>query len=90
MIKKTLLVSFLLVFNMCIVAFAQITEKEIADTRRFAIEGDAQAQYVLGQIYFSGNGVPANIEEAVKWWMKAAEQGSKPAKKFIAKINHSK
>lgn len=38
-------------------------------------EGNAQAQYNLGEMYFAGNGVPMNKGETARWWSKAAEQG---------------
>jgi hypothetical protein len=40
-----------------------------------AERGDASAQYDLGWFYYSGEGLPQNYAEAVKWTRKAAEQG---------------
>jgi hypothetical protein len=40
-----------------------------------AENGDADAQYRLGQIYASGEGVPEDDTKAFKWFKKAAEQG---------------
>ena len=40
-----------------------------------AEQGDANAQYNLGNMYIYGNGVPENDTEAVKWYRLAAEQG---------------
>ncbi|MDA7673993.1 sel1 repeat family protein, partial [Akkermansiaceae bacterium] len=37
--------------------------------------GDAEAQQELGRMYASGNGVPQDYSEAVKWFRMAAEQG---------------
>ena len=42
---------------------------------RLAARGHAQSQYMLGNIYFYGHGVPENGEEAAKWFGKAAAQG---------------
>ena len=45
-------------------------------TVRLAAEnGDASAQYTLGVMYISGNGVPQDAREAMKWFRLAAEQG---------------
>ena len=33
------------------------------------------AQFSLGQMYFYGNGVPQDYQEAAKWFRRAAEQG---------------
>jgi len=43
--------------------------------RNAAEQGDATAQYNLGNCYYNGNGVPQNDSEAVNWFRKAAEQG---------------
>jgi len=40
-----------------------------------AEQGNASAQYNLGAMYYNGQGVPQNYQEAVKWFRKAAEQG---------------
>lgn len=37
--------------------------------------GDALYQLGLGQAYLNGAGVEKNVNAAVKWWLKAAEQG---------------
>ena len=43
--------------------------------RKAAVQGDADAQYNLGVMYDTGEGVPENDVEAVNWYRKAAEQG---------------
>ena len=40
-----------------------------------AEQGNAQAQYYLGVLYFKGEGVPQDYAQARKWWRKAAAQG---------------
>lgn len=40
-----------------------------------AEQGNPKAQYVLGTLYFNGNGVSKDYAEAMKWFRKAAEQG---------------
>ena len=37
--------------------------------------GNAEAQYELGDIYERGEGVPADEQEAMKWYRMAADQG---------------
>jgi TPR repeat protein len=37
--------------------------------------GDAEAQVILGYMYDTGEGVPQNDTEAVRWYRMAAEQG---------------
>lgn len=43
--------------------------------KALAKSGDAAAQYILGNRYFSGNGVKKNSSNAVEWYHRAAEQG---------------
>jgi hypothetical protein len=43
--------------------------------RPFAERGDANAQYLVGNLYGSGYGVDSDPDEAVRWWRKAADQG---------------
>jgi TPR repeat protein len=47
--------------------------------RPLAEQGDAAAQYNLGQMYLLGHGVPKNNAEAVTWYRKAADQGDAAA-----------
>jgi len=55
-----------------------INNKEIFKLYKKAAEqGDEDAQYWLGRMYYDGKGVAQNYEEAFKWHKKAAEQGDK-------------
>ena len=45
------------------------------ETKAKAEAGDAEAQYNLGVMYASGQGVEQDFKEAVKWHQKAAFQG---------------
>lgn len=51
--------------------FAQYSEELVLK----AEQGDAAAQYSLGNCYFYGFGVDKDQREAVKWLRKSAEQG---------------
>jgi TPR repeat protein len=44
--------------------------------RLAADRGHAEAQLVVGLMYYKGTGVPQNYAEAVKWLREVAEQGS--------------
>jgi uncharacterized protein len=44
--------------------------------RAAAERGDAAAQVDLGRMYLSGQGMPKNPAEAVKWYRQAAERGN--------------
>ncbi len=45
------------------------------DYRKAAEQGHAEAQFKLGAMYFSGDGVLQDDAGAVKWYRMAAEQG---------------
>ena len=48
----------------------------ITEIRRQAEQGDPEAQYNLGNMYFNGEGVPQDAPEAVRWYrLPAGEQG---------------
>lgn len=44
-----------------------------------AENGNAEAEYVLGNLYFYGHGVAKNKAEGLKWWTKSGEHGHVPA-----------
>ena len=52
----------------------------IPEIRRLAEQGDVDAQFDLGFMYATGEGVPENDAEAVKWYRLAADQGHVRAK----------
>ena len=59
---------------------------------RLAQQGDALAQFVVGAMYHDGQGVPKDYKEAVKWYRKAADQGTKwyqAADQGIAHAQHN-
>lgn len=46
-------------------------------------DGNAEAQYELGNCYFYGNDVKKDFPQAFKWYQKAAEQGHPQAKDVL-------
>ena len=61
--------------------------KEAAEKLRTAAEqGDINAQFNLGNLYFNGNtGIPQDYAKAIEWFGKAAAQGHTEAKDRLAK-----
>ena len=51
--------------------------------------GDASAQFILGVMYFTGQGVPQDDAEAVKWYRLAADQGNANAQSFLGDMYES-
>ena len=43
--------------------------------RLAADQGEVQAQYCLGMMYYRGEGVPQDYVQAAKWYRLAADQG---------------
>ena len=52
-------------------------DKELMERAR---QGDAEAQYAVGQSLFADKGTPATAVEAVEWFRKAAEKGHEGAR----------
>src|SRR5437762_14205181 len=48
---------------------------ELKQLRQSADTGDASAQFILGERYANGGGVPQDVAQAVGWYRKAADQG---------------
>jgi len=64
----------------CVLGFSSFgMADEISDLTAKAEAGDASAQYSLGMMYATGEGVPQNYQQAVYWWQKAAERGKAAA-----------
>ncbi len=59
--------------------FLEDMEKSFKWYRKAAEQGNANAQDLVGEAYFSGEGVSQDYKEAVKWLLKSAEQGNSGA-----------
>ena len=63
----------------CLIAAMTVSNISYAQTYqstlRDAEQGNADAQFNLGVMYDTGEGVPENDVEAVNWYRKATEQG---------------
>ncbi|OIP14533.1 MAG: hypothetical protein AUK53_05240 [Betaproteobacteria bacterium CG2_30_59_46] len=49
-------------------------------------KGQVDAQYNLGVMYYSGDGVKQDYAEAAKWFRMAAEQGDKQAQYYLGSM----
>lgn len=61
-------------------------KQAIALWQPLAEEGDASAQYTLGWMFESGQGVKQNYQRAIFWYMKAAQQGDVAAQYVLAML----
>jgi len=59
------------------------TASKVAELRAAANAGDAGAQFILGNTYLTGQGVPQDDVEAVRWYRLAAEQGQAAAQSSL-------
>ncbi len=58
-------------------------EVNVAEVQKKANAGDAEAQTLLASWYITGKGVREDIEMALMWWRRAAEQGFAPAESMV-------
>ena len=52
-----------------------------------AQEGNAKAEYNLGQMYISGDGVPQDVDEAQNWYRRSAEHGYSEAQYTLGALH---
>jgi len=52
-----------------------VQAKSLADLRKLADQGDADAQWQMGVRYHNGENVPRDDGQAMQWFLRAAEQG---------------
>jgi len=83
---KSILLAVSLVLGLNTLTFAKSPEAPVAvkaannasalkKLRLLANKGDSDAQYNLGVMYETGDGVPQDYTQAMAWYLKAAEQG---------------
>jgi TPR repeat protein len=53
-----------------------ISNSEIERLRPLASQGDQDAQYKLGTLYYSGDGVKQDYSQSALWYRRAAQQGN--------------
>ena len=55
----------------------------LREWKPLAKQGNADAQYTLGVMYFYGEGVPQDYKETEKWYRLAAAQGYATAQHYL-------
>jgi TPR repeat protein len=55
-----------------------------------AEQGDVESQWILASMYASGEGVPRNVDESLKWVRLAAANGHPIAKEALEKLSRPK
>lgn len=64
----------------------KVESDEVKALRQKAEAGDVQSQTWIGLMYYSGAGVPKNLEEAAKWIKKSADSGSAEAQYKLSQM----
>ena len=65
---------------------ASAKKRAIADLKEIAYAGNVNAQVQLGVIYLTGDGVPKDDTEAVKWLRMAANQDNPLGERYLAEM----
>ena len=73
--SRRLFAAFVLIAVAGLIAFALLTRDDLDAIRHAAEQGDADAQFEVGESYTSGTKVPRDHTEAARWYRQAAEQG---------------
>ncbi|WP_319025293.1 tetratricopeptide repeat protein [Acidithiobacillus ferridurans] len=55
-------------------------------SRKAAIQGDPLAEFVMGEVYYYGNGVPKSDRIALYWYKLAVAQGYQGAQAMLTKV----
>ncbi|MBQ3646459.1 MAG: sel1 repeat family protein, partial [Synergistaceae bacterium] len=71
---KKFILSVLLIMIVAGLAVADDENFDFNATLKLAENGDAEAQNRIGVAYNNGEGVEQNYSEAMKWYLKSAEQ----------------
>lgn len=61
-------------------------QRSYTELREAAKNGEVEAQYALGYMYYYGNGVNESKRLAEYWISKAAKQGHRPAQQALSLI----
>jgi len=75
--KKTVFV--LLIITLSVLSFSTCVAESLEETRDQAKQGNTVAQFNLGAMYHTGQGVALDYAKAVNWYRKSAEQGHSAA-----------
>lgn len=75
MIVKKVFCLGIFIFVLAVSGVSAFAKDKIDKVIGRAEQGDAQAQYELASMYENGRGVKKNIDDALKWYWKAAENG---------------
>jgi len=74
--RRPVLLVVIMMMGLMVFGGAGHADNQFEKTKRSAVHGDATSQFLLGFIYYYGEGVPLDYQEALKWFLKSARQGN--------------
>ena len=84
-----LLLQLFVVVIVVLFAPQAVSAQTVDELKRNAEQGDATAQNNLGFCYEDGRGVSKDLNEAIEWYRKAAQQGIENAKLRLNDLGES-
>ncbi|WP_281951257.1 tetratricopeptide repeat protein [Nitrosophilus kaiyonis] len=62
-------------------------EKALPLFKSLAKDGNSEAMYYIGMMYYEGWGVEKDLDEAINWWKRANRKGNLDAKYMLQTIS---
>lgn len=75
-----------ILYSVCLIQIEKFPEKAYNLMHEAANANDSEAQYYMGRFYEEGFAVRKNRDQAIVWYKKAAENGSKHAKARLGEL----
>ena len=72
--RYSILLFCILLISILNVSCKDISEMSVEELKEKAEQGDADAQFRLGECYFNGNDIKQDYKAGANWFTKAAEQ----------------
>lgn len=74
------------IFFLSTLSYSEITAEHLMSLETAAIDGDVDAQAQLASMYYLGEGVEQNLNQAFAWYQLAAEQGDAVAQYSLGNL----
>ena len=77
--RRVVVTCFITIASFAVRTELLFAQPDLADLQNRAVQGDADAQYNLGYMYYNSEGVPEDYVLAYMWFNLAAAQGAEDA-----------
>lgn len=89
-ITRIALLAIILVVGAVVVLYEMLTSRdEFGELIAKAEKGDILVQFQLGNMYYNGEGVSVNYEEAFRWYRMAAGEGHAESQYYVGTLYHN-